>query len=82
MTKNEVLDKLVKGQITVEQAAKLLPTETRAVLTVGRNKSGGLYVRHPKLIGFSVEKGKNYAATQNFPNGVGESCSSLYRQWG
>ncbi len=63
------------GRINVEEATALLASRTKGPgeLQVDRNKSGGIFVRHPRLQAYSFAKNKSYTPTINFSPGVAES---------
>ena len=79
MTMQDILTQVASGNLKADEAGKLLSTlgggsaPRVAKLTVARNKSGGIYIIHPKVKGYSEAKHKEYTATTNFPKGVAES---------
>ncbi len=78
MSIQDILTQVASKKISADEASKLISalntgSARQAKLKVARNKSGGLYVIHPKVRGFSTLKSKEYTATVNFPMGVAES---------
>lgn len=75
-----ILAEVAAGRATPAQAQQAIaslvalqtPAPRAATLSVSRNKSGGLYVRHPAFKSHSAAKQKDYVAGINFPTGVGE----------
>lgn len=77
MTMQAILSQVATGKIKAEDAAKLIEALTpkatqpcKNQVHVSRNKSGGVFVRHPKFVEFSAEKGKEYIAGINLPPNV------------
>lgn len=81
MTMQEILAKVAAGEITDVEAGKMLSAMTppkaasagggwKAVTHVSRNKSGGVFVRHPLFLEVSEAKGKEYVAGINLPPNV------------
>ena len=72
MSVADILAQVVAGKLSQEEATKLLAagTKSAAGLTVSLNKSGGVYIRHPKFVAHSAKKDKNYVAGINLDAAV------------
>ncbi len=78
MTIQEILKKVATGEITDIEAGKLIADAApksggggwKTQVHVSRNKSGGVFIRHPKFIEHSASKDKDYIAGVNIPPNV------------
>lgn len=78
MSIQDILAQVAAGKINAGDAAKLIEALTpkgngqswKTQVHVSRNKSGGVFVRHPKFVEHSIEKGKDYIAGINLPPNV------------
>lgn len=78
MTTQELFALLASGKITPQEAEELLRkvlpksngSNWKATLHVSRNKSGGVFIRHPRFVEHSATKGKEYVAGINLPPNV------------
>ena len=76
MSIQDILAQVATGKINAGDAAKLIDALTpksaasggwKNQVHVSRNKSGGVFIRHPKFIEHSVDKDKDYVAGINIP---------------
>ena len=73
MTMQEILAGVASGAIKPEDASALLASvkvSTKNALHVSINKSGGVFIRHPKFVAHSAAKDKDYTAGLNIPREV------------
>lgn len=78
MTMQDILAQVAAGKINAADAGKLIEGMTpkgngggwKTQVHVSRNKSGGVFVRHPKFVERSEAKGKDYIAGINIPPNV------------
>lgn len=78
MTMQEILAAVAAGTLDPKDAGNLLVTETpkgngggwKNTIHVSRNKSGGVFIRHPRFIEHSAAKDKDYIAGLNIPPAV------------
>lgn len=70
MTMQEILAQVAAGKINAADAGKLIDAIWKNQVHVSRNKSGGVFIRHPKFVEHSAEKGKDYIAGINVPPNV------------
>ena len=72
----EIMSQVIAGKITQDEAKKLASeleskaSNGRSGVSVSRNKSGGVYIRHPAFIERSEAKNKDYVAGINLPPNV------------
>ena len=75
MTIQDILAQVATGKINAADAAKLIEAMKTASsgggwktkVHVSRNKSGGVFIRHPKFVEHSEAKDKDYIAGINIP---------------
>ena len=75
MSIQDILAQVAAGKINPADAGKLIADATPKTASggwknqvhVSRNKSGGVFVRHPKFLEYSTEKKKEYVAGINIP---------------
>ena len=78
MTMQEILSAVATGKINPADAGKLIADAApkssgggwKNTIHVSRNKSGGVFIRHPKFIEHSSAKDKDYIAGINIPPAV------------
>ena len=78
MTTQEILAAVATGKINPADAGKLIEAATpkgngggwKTQVHVSRNKSGGVFIRHPKFVERSETKNKDYIAGINVPPNV------------
>lgn len=78
MSIQDILAQVATGKINAGDAAKLIDAMTpksngggwKSQVHVSRNKSGGVFIRHPKFVEHSEGKNKDYIAGINVPPNV------------
>lgn len=74
--KDAIMVSVAKGDVSAAEGLALLgklPSGNnawKAKIQVSRNKSGGVFIRHPKFIEHSARVGKDYVAGINVPPNV------------